>query len=88
MIITYLIQISIFIINLILSIFPTSAGFPPQFDTAINTLAGYTGMFSPILPLATLATVLSLIIAFELAVFTFKALKWLFTHVPLIGGRG
>lgn len=88
MITSFFIQISLFVVNLIISIFPSSLGFPPAFDTAITTLAGYTTIFSPVLPLSTMATVLGLVIAFELSVFGFKALRWAFAHVPFIGGRG
>jgi len=87
MISTAFIEIALFIVNLILSIFPTSTGFPSSFDTAINQISGYIGILSPIVPISTLATLLGLIITFEIAIFTFNALKWIFSHVPLIGGR-
>jgi hypothetical protein len=88
MIFSTLILISAYIANTILSFFPDSSGFPADVDNAILHIAGYVGILDPIVPLQTLATVLSLVIAFELSVFGFKALRWLFSHVPMIGGRG
>lgn len=82
------IAIALYIVNLVLSIFPSSAGFPASFDTAITQVSGYIGIFSPIFPINTMATILGLVIAFEIAVFTFNGLKWIFSYVPLIGGRG
>ncbi len=88
MIFSALINVASYIANTILAIFPDSSGFPSEVDTAITTLAGYVAILDPIVPLSTLATILTLVIAYELAVFGFKAFKWLFSHVPLIGGRG
>jgi len=82
------VSVALYIINLILSIFPNSSGFPAAFDTAINQISGYVGIFSPIFPIVTMATILGLIITFEIAIFGFNALKWIFSHVPLIGGKG
>jgi len=87
MITNALIATALFVVNLILSIFPSSNGFPSSFDTAINQISGYIGIFSPIFPITTMATILGLIITFEIALFTFNGIKWIFSHVPLIGGR-
>jgi len=72
----------------VLSIFPTSAGFPPEFSSAVGTIAGYAGMFDPMVPMSTLATAVSLIFTIELLILTFKATKWLFAYIPFVGGRG
>lgn len=85
MILTALIALASVIIDTILSIFPTSTGFPVEVHNAFQFLGGYVGILSPIVPLDTMATILTLIITFELVIFSFKAFKWLFGYVPLIG---
>jgi len=75
------------IISVILAVFPYSDGFPPDVATAAAYFGGYLGILSPIVPISTLLTILSLVIFFELTVFAFKAFKWVFSHVPFIGGR-
>jgi len=77
-----------YVVQTIILIFPSSNGLPAEATTAIGTLTGYVGMFDPLIPIPTIATILGLVIAFELAVFAFKGLKWLLSHVPLVGGRG
>jgi hypothetical protein len=88
MIFTALINASVFIANLILSVFPSSTGLPAEVNDAVVFLGGYVGILDPIVPLSTLSTVLTLIIGYELTVFGFKGFRWIFSHVPMIGGRG
>jgi len=64
---------------------PVSEGLPADVQAAISSFGGYVGILSPIFPILTMATVFSLIIAYELAVFGFKALRWIFGFVPLVG---
>jgi len=75
------------IISLILNVFPLSTGFPSEVNAAAAYFGGYLGILSPIVPISTLLTILGLVIFFELTVFAFKAFKWVFSHVPFIGGR-
>jgi len=88
MIFTAFIAIAYYVLGAILSIFPSSSGFPSQVDSAIAYVAGYVGILDPLVPLSTLATILSLIITFELSVFAFKGIKWLISHIPFVGGKG
>jgi len=88
MITSFFITISYFLLNGILSIFPLSSGFPSDVDTAVSSIGGYLGILDPLVPIPTMLTILTLIITFELAVFAFKGLKWIFSHIPLIGGKG
>jgi len=88
MITNALILVALFIINLIVFIFPASTGFPDEVSTAVTALGGYAGIVNPIFPLDTLATILGLVITFELVVFAFKGLKWVMSHIPYVGGRG
>jgi len=87
MITNAIIGIGAVIVSLILNLFPSSSGFPPEVNSAITYFGGYLGILSPIVPVATLLTVLGLVLFFELVIFAFKAFKWVFSHVPFIGGR-
>jgi hypothetical protein len=88
MIITALINLASFIANTLLVPFPTSSGFPTEVNDAIAFIGSYAGILDPIVPIQTLATVVGLVVTFELAVFAFKGLRWLVSHVPFVGGRG
>ena len=88
MIISAFINFASYSVNLLLALFPSSNGFPIEVSNSISIISGYIGILSPIVPIDTMATIISLIISFELAVFSFKGLKWIFSFIPLIGGRG
>lgn len=88
MIITIFIELALFILNTILLIFPYSAGFPAEWDSSLAFIGSKTGIFTPILPYATIATIVSLIIIYEIAVFFFKAVRWALSFIPFFGGKG
>ena len=82
-----IINLAYSIITLLIGIFPTSPGFPSDFQTAITTIAGYSTIADAILPFSTLGQIIGLIIAFELLVFSWKGLRFILSYVPFIGGR-
>jgi len=88
MIANIFIEIAAYLLALITSVLPSSSGFPSGVATAFSTLGAYVGVLDPIVPIDTLRTVLVLLVSIELLIFTFKTAKWVFSHVPLIGGRG
>lgn len=88
MITSFLLTFALYILETIVSIFPSSAGFPVEVNNAVAFVAGYVGILDPLVPLGTLATILTLVITFELSVFGFKGLKWLISHIPFVGGKG
>jgi len=88
MIITAIILIAYQILDWIIYIFPASTGFPEEAHTAMITLGGYLGVWSPILPITTLTTVLTLVLGMEVGIFAFKTIKWIISHIPWAGGKG
>jgi len=88
MIFTALILVITDLLNFIVAFFPSSTGFPAEAHTAMQGLGGYLGIFSPILPLSTLFTILTLVLTVEVSIFGFKTFKWLISHIPQIGGKG
>lgn len=76
------------LLGFVLAIFPVSTGFPQQFNDAVNYIAGYAGMFDTLVPISTLATAVGVLFSVELIILTFKATKWIFGYVPIVGGRG
>jgi len=74
--------------NGLINMFPPSAGFPAEAEVALTTLGGYFGMFSPLIDMPTLLTCLTLIFTVEIGIYGFRTLKWVISHLPLIGGRG
>lgn len=83
-----LILIAYSILNWLIGLLPTSTGFPTAAHEAMAGLGGYLAIWTPILPVATLLTILTIVYGVEVGIFTFKGVKWIISHIPLIGGRG
>jgi len=45
-------------------------------------------MFSPVVDTVIMASCVGTIFAVEIGIFGFKTFKWVFSHVPVIGGKG
>jgi len=88
MILTAIINLAYTLIHWLIQVFPASTGFPAEASTAFTSLGGYAGVFSPILPLSTLATCVGLVLSLELGIFAFKSIKWIISHIPWVGGKG
>jgi len=88
MITEFFLKLPLLFLSWLIGLFPLSTGFPQDVHTAASSLGGYLGILSPLVPLDTLATVVGLVFAVELSIFAFKTFKWLFSHVPIIGGKG
>lgn len=88
MISTAFVYFAYYVLSLLFAVFPESSGFPEEVLTAINYIAGYTAIINTLVPMETVGTILGLVITFELAVFAFKGLRFVFGYVPFVGGRG
>lgn len=77
-----------YVITAISAILPTSTGFPPDVASSIATIGQYSRVLDLVLPVSTLATIIALVLSVEVAIFAFKSVKWLISHIPLVGGRG
>jgi len=88
MIVSAFISLAFLILDGIVSLLPNSTGFPQGAHDAVSGLGGYFGMFAPILPMSTLATCVGLIFSVEIAIFGFKSIKWIVSHIPWVGGHG
>jgi len=83
-----LIRLGAGLIGGIVSILPSSSGFSPDVLSAAAHLGSYFGMFSPIIPIGTLATAVTLVFTVEIAIFGWKTIKSLISHIPQFGGSG
>lgn len=88
MITSAIINLSSSLLNWLINLFPTSTGFPNEAHQAVTYLGGYLGIWSPILPTNNLIGIITLVIAVEVGIFGFKTLKWIISHIPMIGGKG
>lgn len=88
MLTTAFLEFSAYVLGLLLAVFPTSTGFSSTFTSAFTTIGGYTAIINTLMPLDILATLLIYMISFELVIFAWKGLRFLFGHVPFIGGKG
>jgi len=88
MIFTGFVYLGAYIIQFFASVLPQSAGFSDSVVSAFSTMSGYVQILNTLLPLSTLALVLSVVITVDIAIFGFKTLKWLVSHLPFVGGRG
>lgn len=87
MITTAIINLGYSIINGIIGFFPTGPGFNVEVHDAVTSLGGYLQILDPLIPIATLLTVVSLVFTVEIALFGFRTLKWVISHIPFVGGK-
>jgi len=73
------------LLSVVLALFPTSTGLPTEFSNALTTLSGYVGILDPLVPIATLAQCLSIILLYEATLLSFKGTAWLYHKIPFIG---
>lgn len=85
MITSALIFIASTIVTLILAVFPASTGLPAEYDTALATFSGYVGILDPLVPIATLVDAVTIVLLYEITIFTFKGIAWTYHKIPLIG---
>lgn len=88
MITSALINLAYALINGLVSILPDSTGFGTEVLSAANTIGGYFGMFSPIAPIGTLSIAVGLVFSVEIAIFGWKTVKSIVSHIPWFGGAG
>lgn len=81
-------KIPYFFLQWLIGILPASSGFPPEIIDSAVYLGSFMGMFSPLIPIDVMVYTLTLIFTVEIGIFTFKTLRWLFGHIPFIGGKG
>lgn len=74
--------------NGLINMFPLSTGLPPEATQAVQYIGGFFGMFAPLIPMGTLLAVLTIVFSVEIGIFGFRTLKWVVSHLPLIGGKG
>jgi len=87
MIFTLILSFAVSIVTSILNILPLSDGFPSEVDSAFAYIGSYMSIFDVIVPIETIGTIVVLVIYFELALFAFKALKWIVSYLPFVGGK-
>jgi len=75
-------------LQFLIDLFPVGTGFPSSFHTAVQSLGGYLHILDPLVPISILLTCLTLIFTVEIAIFGFKTLKWVLSHIPFLGGKG
>lgn len=72
----------------LIALFPAGQYLPESLHTAMSTIGGYLNLLTPIVPFNTLFTALMIVIGLEIALFNWKSIKWLLSHIPFIGGKG
>jgi len=75
------------VILLALTPFQGSSGFPAGVDSAVAGLNYYISYVDVFFPIAPINAVIMFIISFEITLFTFKLLRWLYSFIPWFGGR-
>lgn len=87
MITTAIINLGYAIVSSIIGLFPVGTGFPTEVHTAVTSLGQYLQLLDPLIPIPTLVSVVSLVFTIEIALFGFRTLKWILSHIPFIGGK-
>jgi len=85
MISDFFINLGYYGLSFFAALFPLSAGFPAEVQTAFTWLGGYIGILDPLVPVSTLLTCVSIIFSVELAILSFRILSWVYSKIPFIG---
>lgn len=88
MITTAIINLGYLVLNFIIGLFTVEQIFPESAHEAVAGLGGYLGIWSPILPISTLAYLVGIVTIVEISIWSFKTIKWIASHIPFVGGRG
>lgn len=88
MIITLLLKIAYVVLSAMIGLLPDSSGFSSDVLSAGTQFGSYFGMFSPVIPLSTVATAVGVVFGVEIAIFFWKTLKSIISHIPQFGGSG
>ncbi len=86
--ITFLLNTVYNFLSWFIALFPTGTGFSTDIHNAVIALGGYLHILDPLVPINILLTCVSLIFTVEIALFGFKTFRWVFSHVPFVGGKG
>jgi len=84
MITSFFISIGYYIALAILAVCPSGTGFPAVFHTASQTLGGYTGIWSAILPYSVLTFCLNRIIELIALLLFVSLIRFLLRHIPFV----
>lgn len=68
--------------ELFIALLPSSPGLPTEFETGLQSLFDSAWGLNGILPVDSLLAVLGALFAFELAVYTYKFVRWLLASLP------
>ena len=82
-----IINLAYSVISGLINVFPAGSGFPAEVHPASTAIGQYFTLLSPIIPVSTVATVTGFIFTIEIAIFSFKTLRWLMTYIPFVGGK-
>lgn len=74
-------------LSFLIGLFPSGSGFPTAFHDATQALGGYLHILDPLVPINILLSCVLLIFGVEIALWGFKMFRWIFSHVPFIGGK-
>jgi len=75
-------------LQFLINLFPVGTGFPAGFHTAVSALGGYLHILDPLVPISILLSCLTFIFSVEIAIFGWRTLKWILSHIPIFGGKG
>jgi len=74
-----------YLLNLIIQVFPLSAGFPVEVAAAFQYVGSYFQMLDPIVPVETFGTVVGILVSVELVILTYRIVEYIYSKVPIIG---
>lgn len=74
-------------LSFMIGILPAGHNLPPEILSGAVEVGGTIGIFSPVLPVATLGAALAILFGAQIGIWTWKTLKVLMTHLPWIGGH-
>lgn len=88
MITSFIINLGLGFVELIFSIFPESTGLSSTVVTQLEGLGEYIGLINAIYPLEPFFAMLAIVFATDGLIWTYRFIRQLTSHVPVVGGSG
>lgn len=83
MIVGFFLNIVLAFVTVVIGLLPTTP-FPTQISTGIIMMWGYVNLFSMVIPVETILTVIVLSILYEAGILLWHAFHWLLRRIPFL----
>jgi len=85
MITSFILSIVYSFFSFLISFLPAGTTLPTGFSSSLSYITYAANTLNYIIPISALFVTLTVVLAVELAIWTFQGLMWVYRHIPFIG---